>query len=166
MWNKEDFNENTTIIELLNNEYIAKMIFEPFLIEKYRFLNGRHQLETTFAGIELCTIEYFKNNLYTDNNTIKLTLPKYTTCKIHDPFGYIEFMIYPKGSDTGIFCENINFNETKDWCNIKLLYNLILYNQFIEIIKAYNNKNIPKKNIYKKKLDDHNQISLNTEIKA
>ena len=32
---KNNFNDNTTIIELLNNEYIVKMMFEPFFIEIY-----------------------------------------------------------------------------------------------------------------------------------
>ena len=142
-------NSNMTIIDLLNDKDLVKFI-EPFLWEFHFIQERTHPFQKWLHHPKeiMCSIDYLHKNLYPSNilnveyqkvkkkNTIMLKLPPNTYCygKEHgiDRQNHIT-------TNTGLHpCKEMEFERINAWCNVPMLFN-----QFIEIVKANEDKRLP-----------------------
>ena len=135
-------NSNMTIIDLLNNYSI---FLEPYMYEYHQIASG-HQPYFNSNKKRICSTEYLQKNLYPSKilnieyqtvnkkNVIMLKLPQNTYCfgKEHSKENCIS-------TNTELHpCSKMEFDKIIAWCNAPLLFE-----QFIEIVKAYEEKRLP-----------------------
>jgi len=133
---KPIFNSNMTIMDFVETGYID--IFEPYLWGVHKDGHSGSFIEKYNTGAEqvkLCDIKYIKDNLHYEQNEIYLKMPENTFCWTKDSGLQYVLTSYVQGT---IPCNKFKFENMYKWCNIQLLFD-----QMIEIIKAYEKRRYP-----------------------